>query len=174
MHKSVNLFKDLIAQLCSLHKDIRHSKEECHFSSNLDDAQNKHARKMHYPCVLMDFGDFVYKPVGNGQGKRRNVTLIFVDHAKDVGNASQIDAIFDHMEDICDDFMEKILSLSRSSAPSNRFLRRFSLDGVEATRIQLESPALYGWAVVLPSEDIFCHDGEEDSPWETSQEEYQE
>lgn len=161
---TVQRFKDLVCAMSSMHKDIKHREKECHFATSLDDAQNKHARLMHYPCVLMDYGDFTYRNVGAGIGKHRTVTLFFVDHCKDAGNSKLIDSIFDHMEQICDDFMTKIVELSRSSVSKYRFLGRFSLEGVEATRIVLESPALYGWAVILPTSDLLCPE-ERESPW---------
>lgn len=165
MDSSIKKFENLIEDLSRKHKVVQHSDDKCHFASTLDDAQNKHARKMHYPCVLLDKGDFTYSSVGADIGKRRTVTLLFVDHCKDVGNSKMIDGIFDSMEGVCDDFMKKLMELSRSSAPSNRFLKRFSLEGVEGTRIVLESPALYGWAVIIQQADILCPQDGEESPW---------
>ncbi len=142
--------------LACQHEKILHSENECHFSNNIENAQNSFARKMHYPCIVMDFGDFTYTSIGGADGKRRTVTLLFVDHVKDTGNTSEIEKVFDEMEEVCDDFMIKIVSLSKSTDKSYRFLRRFNLDGVEAERISLESPALYGWAVTIVNTDMLC------------------
>lgn len=162
MHKSVTQFSDLMRDLCSQHGEILHSDKVCHFSTNIDHAQNSFARKMHYPCVVLDYGDFTYTSVGGADGKRRTVTILFLDHAKDTGKFDAIEAIFDKMEDICDDFMMKLVELSKSNDKKYRFLTRFKIDGVEAQRIQLESPALYGWALTIDSTDMLCA---EDDPW---------
>lgn len=162
MRNSVSSFCRLMRDLAAQHEKFLHSDKECHFSTNIDAAQNSFARKMHYPCIVMDYGDFTYTSLSGADGKRRNVTLLFLDHVKDTGNSAEIEKVFDEMEDVCDDFMIKITELSKSKDKAYRFLSRFSLDGVAAERISLESPALFGWAVTIVSTDMLCS---ADDPW---------
>ena len=51
-------FSEYIEDLCRRHRLVKHSDDEVHFSDLADDAQNKYAHSMNYPCVVLDEGDF--------------------------------------------------------------------------------------------------------------------
>ncbi len=142
-------FKDVIQyfkHLAEQHSSIRHDdKGECHFSSLPEDAQNKFARRMHYPCMTVVKGNIDW--MGAEQiNKVRDLSLIIADHVRDTGDYVQVQKVLDDAEKILDDCIKR---MCRDRRKGVSVMQRFNLSGAEAVEVYLEDAALYGWAFLF-------------------------
>lgn len=145
-------FSDYIANLASGHKAIKHSEQECHYSDLSEDAQNAFAhRKMHYPCVVLDEGGAVFSGSDSETLQTDFYQLLFVDHVRDTGNATEIRDAFTRMKTVAKDFLKRMVR-DRRRVP---LMKRFSIVDVEMEKVYLESPALYGYVVALKNPSLF-------------------
>lgn len=145
-------FSDYIANLASEHQAIKHSEQECHYSDLSEDAQNAFShRKMHYPCVVLDEGGAVFSGSDSQPYQTDFYQLLFVDHVRDTGNATEIRDAFTRMKTVAKDFLKRMVR-DRRRVP---LMNRFSIVDVEMERAYLESPALYGYAVALKNLSLF-------------------
>lgn len=150
--------RDYMERLAASHEAVRHGENgECHFSSLSEEAQNFYARKMRYPCVALDLGDMEFTSTGSFGCSRRAVTLLFLEHCTDTGDYPQIRGILDRTERIMRDFAARMV---RDCKRGEKTMRRFNIDGAEATQVYLESAGLYGWAFGFaftePFSDLDC------------------
>jgi hypothetical protein len=149
-------FGDYIESLATLHSAVRHSKERCHFSRLIDDSQSKMASTMHYPCVVVDSGDFAIAGTTGNEMVQYEYTLLFLEHVADTRSEKLVVAAFDLTRPIMLDFAARMvrdrqrMMLDKSYA----FLRRIDLIGSEGHRIYLKDAGLYGWALFLRRSDV--------------------
>lgn len=136
----IHYFENLARQ----HRLVRHSDESCHFSSILDDAQNKYAQKMEYPCVVLEMDDILWGGTLDNTLESETVSVLFVDHVTDAGDYEQVHRVFDLTGTIMRDFLRR---MNRDRKRPHSIMARFNPDGAQATRIALESAGLYGWAL---------------------------
>ena len=128
--------------LAQQHCQVRHNPDgDIHFSSLLEEAQNLYARKMHYPCVVLNTADY---DGFTSNIMSRTASLLFLDHCKDSGDYDRVKAIFDTTENIMKDFIRRMM---RDKAKGEPVVSRISQEQMEAHQIYLESAGLYGWAL---------------------------
>ena len=145
-------FSEYLEQLASLHKAIKHSDEECHYSDLSEDAQNAYShRKMHYPCVVLDEAGSVFS-VSDSQPYDTDIyNILFVDHVKDTGDANELRATFAKMKEVAKDFLRRMLRDRKTV----KLLNRFSVADVEMEKVYLQDAALYGYVVFLRNTSLF-------------------
>lgn len=138
----INYFK----HLAETHRAIQHDDEgECHFSSLPEDAQNKFARVMHYPCMTLAMGDIDW--TGDGQVNEVNdMSLFIVDHVSDTGDYEQVQHVLESTKKIMQDCIKR---MSRDRRKGVEVVKRFNLSGSEALQVYLEDAACYGWLFVF-------------------------
>ena len=147
------LYIDYFKHLAEQHKSILHSDEgECHFSSLPEDAQNKMARKMRYPCVTLALGDEQWRDVGELR-QRTEVSLFVVDHVKDTGDYGAVQGTLERMGGVLDDFVRRML---RDRGRGVRAMRRLDMNGAEAVQVYLADAALYGWVLTFELTENFA------------------
>lgn len=149
-------FIDYIEQLAALHPDIRHdATNEIHFSALADDASVLHARRMHYPCVVLDCGDLSFDGSDTNILMSEECSLMVLDHVRDAAKASDVREAFAHTRTLLLDLLRRI---SRDRRTGHfRFLNRLTLVGSEARRVYMAESGLYGYVVFFSRRDLF-HD----------------
>ncbi|MBO4906226.1 MAG: hypothetical protein J5486_04205 [Bacteroidaceae bacterium] len=142
-------FQTYISQLCTRHKDIRHSADETHFACSADSAQTVMAQQLHYPAVFLDEGDFTIGGETGQMAQRRECSLTFVTHVADSGSSEEVQAALTMTGRLLLDFLSKIVSDRREA---KREVRGIQLVGAEAHRVELEGAGLYGWMFFFANE----------------------
>lgn len=154
--KSINKdIRDFICLLAEKHRDVRHRQEECHFACSLDEANNRYATVMCYPCVCLDCGDILVSGSASQKLIEREYTLFFLHHVADSADSECVNSAFDLTEHIMLDFLAKLDYCKASN--KYPFLRRLSVNGSYARRIEYEKNSLYGWAVTVKADSLFCN-----------------
>lgn len=143
---------DYIEQLCRTHKDIMHQDDEMHFTDLADEEQNGYAHKMHYPCVVLDDGDFDMREPDKQLQLVDKSSLMFLTHVRDTGDANEIRAAFALTKQLCKDFMRRMLRDRKNGVP---VMRRLNLDGATGERIFMKDVALYGYVLEFENPEIF-------------------
>lgn len=145
-------FSEYLEHLASLHKAIKHSDEECHYSDLSEDAQNAYShRRMHYPCVVLDEAGTVFS-VSDSQPYDTDIyNILFVDHVKDTGDANELRATFAKMKEVAKDFLRRMLRDRKTV----KLMNRFSVMDVEMERVYLQDAALYGYVVSMKTSTFF-------------------
>lgn len=116
------------------HSAILHSDLEAHFfHSDINEILSGIRDKVNFPCVLM--ADYDYSFVDNDSDnhhKKRNIALVFLDHADDSDDFESISAIFSEMEQIADDWINRIYNdkLDRR----HQFLKDFELNEINGVQ----------------------------------------
>ena len=150
----MNTFEEYLEELSRQHPAIKHEeKDKCHFSSLADTSQTKFALKMHYPCVVVDSGDFSFSGGVGNVLINTEFSVMFLDHVKDTGNNKEITAVFNNMKKVLLDFARKFSRDRRNL--KYKFLNRFRLIGSEGHRIYLQDSGLYGYVLFFNSDDSF-------------------
>lgn len=139
--KDAKQFRDLVEFLATQHVDVRHSDTSTHFACTLDDADNKYACDMHYPCVALDLGDM---EITTAPDVSRNIIIMFLDHVSDTGSEREKQAAFDRTADIAVEFLAQLCHIA-DHHPELRFLSRIDINGTDLVRVELEDAGLYGW-----------------------------
>ena len=158
-------FEQYIEQLAEQHPEVRHVPDfEVHFSCLQEDATTKLARKVRYPFIVVDGGDFDFSGQPGNILQRDSYTLMFLDHVRDSGNTAEIQQVFAKTKTIMMDFIKKMnRDKKRLRYP---FLNRFELNGIEGTRVSSQESNLYGWIIQLIStvsfNDTDCNNAFED------------
>lgn len=146
-------FEQYIEQLATLHPAIGHSDEECHFSFTADDSQSRMASRMHYPCVVVDTGDFAFGGQPGNVFLSDEVTLFFLQHVRDTGDIQEVRQAFADMRGVLLDFVRRFSRDKR--ALRHKFLARFTVEGAEGHRVYMQDAGLYGWALLFSSDASF-------------------
>lgn len=150
----MNTFEEYIEELSRKHPSIRHEEnDECHFSCMEDDSQMKFARSMHYPCVVVDSGDFSFGGSTGNVLLNSEFTVMFLDHVRDTGNNTEIMSVLRTMKNTLLDFARRFSRDKR--AVKYRFLNRFSLIGSEGHRVCMKDSALYGYVLFFSADESF-------------------
>lgn len=139
-------FSDYIEQLCREHTQIGHSDTEVHFTDLDNDAQNCYARKMHYPCVVLDEGDFDVRGQEPQPVMVDTCMIMFLAHVKDTGDADEIRSTFAKTRTICEDFLKRMLRDKKAGVEP---VKRFQAVGCTGQRIYMKDVALYGYALEI-------------------------
>lgn len=145
-------FSKYIDGLCRRHKAIRHTDDEPHYSDLADDAQNKYAHTMHYPCVVLDEGDFDFRSRGEQPNMVDTCSLLFLTHVRDTGDADEIREAYALTRRLCVDFLKKFV---RDKKAGVRPMTRFDILSAEGMRLYLKDAGLYGYALGFESPEIF-------------------
>ena len=159
-------FSEYVEKLASEHRDIRHRPDKCHYSDLSEDAQNSYSHlRMHYPCVVLDEGGALFSGSDSQPYQTDFYRLLFVDHVKDTGNASEVRGVFEHMKEVATDFLKR-MARDRKTV---RLMNRFTIVDVDMERVFLQDAALYGYAVYLKNTSFFseldCNQAFEEEPW---------
>lgn len=145
-------FSEYIAKLCELHKAIKHSSNEVHYTDVSEGAQNGYAHMhMHYPCVVLEEESVTFS-TGQTPLEHDRYIILFVDHVRDTGDADEIRNVFNTMKTVGIDFLRRF---SRDKKKLVKPLERFSINEVEMTRVSLKAAALYGYAMSVNIESKF-------------------
>ena len=145
-------FSEYLEDLCRRHRLVKHSDDEVHFSDLADDAQNKYAHSMNYPCVVLDEGDFDIRGA-EGQPEMVDVcSVLFLTHVRDSADADEVKGAFALTRRICLDFLKKFV---RDRKAGTRPLTRFKAVGSQGTRIYLQDAGLYGYILMFEHPEIF-------------------
>jgi hypothetical protein len=145
-------FSDYIEQLASQHKSIKHSAQECHYSDLHEDAQNAFSHmRMHYPCVVLDEAGTVFSGSDSQPYDTDIYNILFLDHVRDTGDATEIRGTFERMKEVAKDFLRRMIRDRKTV----KLMNRFSVVDVEMERVFLEAAALYGYVVTLKNTALF-------------------
>lgn len=151
----MNTFEEYIEELSRQHPAILHEEGgKCHFSCLADDSQTKFARTMHYPCVVVDSGDFSFMGTTGNVMLNSDFSVMFLQHVRDTGNNSEVRKAFGDMKKVLLDFAKKFSRDKRKL--KYRFLNRFVLVGSEAHRIFFKDAGLYGYVFFLNTDEGFA------------------
>ncbi|MBQ8223990.1 MAG: hypothetical protein IJZ86_01305 [Bacteroides sp.] len=150
----MSTFEEYIEELSRRHPAIRHEVDDkCHFSSLSDDSQTKFARSMHYPCVVLDSGDFTFNGVAGNVLLNSEYSILFLQHVRDTGSNNEVRKAFEEMKRVLLDFVRKFSRDRRKL--KYRFLNRFTLPGSEGHRIYYKDAGLYGYILFLNTDEFF-------------------
>ena len=150
----IETFEEYLEELARQHPDIKHEvKGKCHFSYLSDDAQNKHAGSMYYPCIVADSGNFAFGGQPGNMLLNTEYSVLFLQRIKDTGNNKEIRQAFADMKRVLLDFAAKFNRDKR--AMKYTFLNRFSIFGSEGQRIYMQDNALYGYALFFSADSSF-------------------
>ena len=108
---------------------------------------------MHYPCVVVDSGDFSFSGGVGNVLINTEFSVMFLDHVKDTGDNKEITDVFNNMKKVLLDFARKFSRDRRNL--KYKFLNRFRLIGSEGHRIYLQDSGLYGYVLFFNSDDSF-------------------
>ena len=150
---------DYFMALAAEHTLVGHRDEEPHFASSLDDAATLMARRMFYPAVFLNVGDFSFEGTDGNLLQVQEMALVFAEHVKDSGNVEEVHAAFEKTETICLDFIARMIrDRMRLAEP----MKRFNASGAETHKIEMEAAGLYGWILMfrlpLPFKPLNCND----------------
>lgn len=147
-------FELYIEDLCREHPLIKHGdKGKCHFSALVSESETRHASTMHYPCVVVDIGDFSFGGQPGNELVTTDYSVMFLQRVKDTGNEKEVTAAFSTMRETLIDFVRKF---SRDKRRLRfKFLSRFQLAGTEAQRIYLKDGGLYGYMLFFTCVESF-------------------
>lgn len=152
-------FTDYIEQLCCEHTAVQHGEGHCHFSALTDDSDTKMAARMHYPCVVLDRGDFVISAETGNMIEYTEYAIHFLDHVSDTGDSRRIMTVMDAMSAVAHDFLKRMLRDKRTGAEAA--VRRLDLNEAEGVRVSWRDAALYGWMIIVkvgsPLNDLDCN-----------------
>lgn len=139
--------------LAAKHLSVKHTDEKPHFACSVDDAETLMARKLYYPAIFLDEGDILFTGSAGNELVEREYSLAIVTHVKDAGNKNEIAAAFSTTEDIMHDVVARMVQDRRKGLEP---VRRFSVIGSEAHRVELVEAGLYGWIVLFSLSTKFC------------------
>lgn len=153
-------FEEYIERLAIRHKLVRHRPEdenggngECHFSALVEEGQNSYAHRMHYPCVVVDGGDFDVTGDSAQPLVSDDYSLLFLIHVTDPGNRNEVLQAFALTRTILMDFLKKMLRDKQTQ--SYPFLNRFTVVGCAGHRVFFQDASLYGWVLHLNFDTAF-------------------
>lgn len=149
------ILEDYIEELATKHPAIQHEVDDkCHFSCLADDSQTKFARSMHYPCVVLDTGDFTITGQTGNELLTMETSIMFLDHVRDTGNSKEIRQAFSSMRKVALDFLKKILR-DKNKRELRGIIGRFTAVGSDGHRVYLKDAGLYGYVLFLNTDESF-------------------
>lgn len=148
-------FEEYIEDLCRQHPAIQHEvADKCHFSCLADDSQTKLARRMNYPCVVVDTGDFAFGGQVGNVLMNTEYSIMFLTHVRDTGNEVEVLFSFRNMKQVALDFLKKFVR-DKKKPEFRQILARFSVVGSEGHRVYFKDSGLYGYAIFLNADESF-------------------
>lgn len=149
------ILEDYIEELARQHPAVRHEADDkCHYSCLADDSQTKFARSMHYPCVVLDTGDFTIAGQPGSELVDTETSIMFLNHVKDTGNSKEIRVVFSAMKKLAFDFLKKILR-DKAKPEFRQLIGRFTAIGSEGHRVYMKDAGLYGYILFLNTDESF-------------------
>lgn len=148
-NNDLTAFTNYIESLCEKHTSINHTEEKKHFLELGNDQQLQEGKKIYYPVVTMEQLTTSYSDLTDSVSKKRNIELMFLDHVKDAGDFNNINAIWNNMEGIAEDFLRKI-KVDRRNRDTYPFLNKLKLNSAELDLVENVSTHL--WGVLLSFE----------------------
>lgn len=145
--------REYFESLAANHKAVKHSDEEPHFASSLDDAATLMARRLYYPAVFLNEGDLLVTGQAGNELVEREYSMAFVEHVQDAGNKVEIEDAFDREESIMMDFIAKMV---RDKHAGMTPVTRFTAIGAEGHRVELVEAGLYGWILLFNLATNLC------------------
>jgi hypothetical protein len=144
--------KSYIEYLCVNHNDVRHRDDEPHFFMiGLDEILTRIRSSVNFPAVFLS--DYDYSFADNKSDnvlKNRSFALVFIDHCQDADDYDSLAGIYDHMEKIADDFLNRMYNDKNDRRHS--FLKDLDLNGINAVQFQAPDNNFGVWIpVVAPS-----------------------
>lgn len=138
MAGTYNDLKNYIEQLCTRHTDILHRQYEDHFTlQGMEELLVKIRSTLAFPAVILADYDYSFGDAKSDNPlKNRSVAVVFLDHAEDADDYDEIAGIYNHMEQVADDFINRM----RNDSQNNRhaFLKDIDFDSI--TGVQFQGP----------------------------------
>lgn len=140
------MIREYFEGLASEHRLVQHSEAKPHFASSMDDAASLMARRLSYPAVFLDRGDFEVSGADGNYFTDSDYILSFVEHVKDSGNELEKEEAFRKTGRILLDFLGRMVRDKRKLV---RPMVRCSISGARALRVENADAALYGWLLMV-------------------------
>lgn len=146
--QEIKTFTDYIADLCSKHERILHSKRNPHFCTMNCQVITGNST-LRYPAVLLERDQFSFVGDTDAIQKTDKYLLFILKNVKDKHDYKEISVSIWECEDILDDFLKKIQEDKRIQKKKYPFLSGFSLQGTRGEPIENLNQQLYGVVVTL-------------------------
>lgn len=140
------MIKEYFERIAMEHSMLRHSDAEPHFASSMDDAATLMARRLFYPAMFLDGGNFEVSGSDNSYLLNEDYTLAIVDHVKDSGNVKEVEQAFAQTRVILRDIVARMI---RDKRKALKPMVRFNASGIQGVRVELVEAGLYGWLLFL-------------------------
>lgn len=144
----VTKFSEYIAYfeaIAATHVDIGHTAGESHFFlMDLEEVIRGLKNKVNFPALILE--DYTFGFSDNKSDnvlKKRSTAFMIVDRVADQGNSTSIKAVLDHMEEIGDEIIIKMLHDKRELA--TKVVRDFQIEEVHAVPIYHDIDHFYGF-----------------------------
>lgn len=138
--------KEYFEALATEHHLVKHSDAEPHFACSMDDAATLMARRLYYPAIFLEGGDFYVTGTPGGELLPEAYTLAVVTHVKDSGDEDEKSEAFKLTKTIVRDILGRMM---RDKKRVIEPMERFNAIGTEAHRVELADAGLYGWVVLF-------------------------
>ena len=132
--------------LASEHKLVQHSDAEPHFASSMDEAATLEARRLHYPAIFCDGGDFQVSGTPDNYLIGDDYRLAVVTHVQDSGNEHEKSDALKTTRRILIDIIGRMVRDKRKGVPP---IVRFDAAGIQAIRVENVDAGLYGWLLLM-------------------------
>ena len=136
--------KEYFEALATEHQLVRHSDTEPHFACSMDDAATRMARRLYYPAIFLEGGDFYVTGTPGGELLPETYVMAVVQHVKDSGNEEEKTEAFKLTKTIARDILGRMV---RDKKRVIEPMQRFNAIGTEAHRVELADAGLYGWII---------------------------
>ena len=138
--------KEYFEAIAGEHRMVQHSDAEPHFASSLDEAATLEARRLHYPAIFLQGGDFQVIGTEGNYMTSEEYRLVVATHVKDTGNEVEKDEAFKMTKMILRDILARMIRDKRKLVKP---MIRFDVAGTQVIRVENVDDGLYGWLVIL-------------------------
>ena len=153
-------FSDLIAyfrMLAAQHVAIGHTAEEKHFYRLELEEVLTNLKNVNYPALILEGYRYGFSDkLSDNVLKERTGAFVLIDHLTDPGDYDAMHAIWEHMEEICDELIARIKADKRS--PTTRAVRDFDLNSVQVALIANDGDRNYGLRCTYTLKSPFATD----------------
>lgn len=141
--------KTYIEDMCKNHVDILHTAEEEHFFMiGLEEILTKIRSSVNFPAVFLADYDYSFTDDHSDNVlKNRSFALVFLDHCADSDDYDEIAAIYDRMEQVADDFINRMYQDKNDR--SHSFLKDLDLSTINAVQFQAPDNNFGVWLPVM-------------------------
>ena len=145
-----NLINDItgyIEELCRKHAVIKHTDTETHFVNLATGAMAQKSRtQIFYPVVTLEKLENSYAGQEDSYRKKRTIELMFLDKVSDSGDFARMNAVWEEMEWVAEDFLRRI-RLDRRDRTGYSFLKSLKINSAQGYYV--ENVAAYLWGYML-------------------------